>query len=569
MAKGRRRRGNQQRKGRGRLSAGAGSTRGAAPNAGHATHFLERLEQRLGGEAEELALELYHRPAALRAMMPRLTLPEKTERVALALAPGEQGPWVIVTREGSFVTCLARGMSPGDGYPVSYERLLAHRDRFLETRERIDSAGKLAPDSAYPFQTLLERALLGPISREEFRALEPTMALLGRELFQQLIADLQRAKQLYERLDRRPVDRRRDDRRLRELWTIHHRSCNILLLLSGSHFTPTLSLMADAVPTLFEMFEFLARPREVGLLLRLAHFIGRHGKLALACCKKLLQDPRVPSQLLVGICGLVAIGARTSKTRGELRKLWARLPQQIKGWSPAVGGLLRELFRDNALEVYMLTSVTPEAVLSTLPQSLSAWFEKHVEELEQSGELAAQLHVERGEEVDRSAAFAVFSWPERVAPPVGDDVDDDDTQLERARNVWGMLNLLLPQAVTGDASDFFLPHKHLPPPERRHLAAARRQVDVAIELASAVAGQISHQRAEKAPRVGRNDPCPCGSGVKHKRCCMGNDRDIEFERESVRAVVAERSATVATIGERYGFSMRDDTGRRHAGRAKP
>lgn len=25
-------------------------------------------------------------------------------------------------------------------------------------------------------------------------------------------------------------------------------------------------------------------------------------------------------------------------------------------------------------------------------------------------------------------------------------------------------------------------------------------------------------RAE--PKVGRNDPCPCGSGKKHKKCCL-------------------------------------------------
>ncbi|MGA1523171.1 MAG: SEC-C metal-binding domain-containing protein, partial [Planctomycetota bacterium] len=23
----------------------------------------------------------------------------------------------------------------------------------------------------------------------------------------------------------------------------------------------------------------------------------------------------------------------------------------------------------------------------------------------------------------------------------------------------------------------------------------------------------------EAPKVGRNDPCPCGSGKKHKKCC--------------------------------------------------
>ncbi len=26
----------------------------------------------------------------------------------------------------------------------------------------------------------------------------------------------------------------------------------------------------------------------------------------------------------------------------------------------------------------------------------------------------------------------------------------------------------------------------------------------------------------KSPKVGRNDPCPCGSGRKHKRCCGAN-----------------------------------------------
>jgi len=28
--------------------------------------------------------------------------------------------------------------------------------------------------------------------------------------------------------------------------------------------------------------------------------------------------------------------------------------------------------------------------------------------------------------------------------------------------------------------------------------------------------------ALSAGAVGRNDPCPCGSGKKYKKCCMGN-----------------------------------------------
>jgi SWIM/SEC-C metal-binding protein len=30
--------------------------------------------------------------------------------------------------------------------------------------------------------------------------------------------------------------------------------------------------------------------------------------------------------------------------------------------------------------------------------------------------------------------------------------------------------------------------------------------------------------AKSAPKVGRNDPCPCGSGKKYKKCCL--DRPV-------------------------------------------
>jgi tetratricopeptide (TPR) repeat protein len=35
------------------------------------------------------------------------------------------------------------------------------------------------------------------------------------------------------------------------------------------------------------------------------------------------------------------------------------------------------------------------------------------------------------------------------------------------------------------------------------------------------------------PKVGRNEPCPCGSGNKYKRCCL--DKDQAFEREALAA----------------------------------
>jgi uncharacterized protein len=49
------------------------------------------------------------------------------------------------------------------------------------------------------------------------------------------------------------------------------------------------------------------------------------------------------------------------------------------------------------------------------------------------------------------------------------------------------------------------------------------------ELSALQPGQITQKpapshstmRTQPRPRTGRNDPCPCGSGKKYKRCCMG------------------------------------------------
>jgi uncharacterized protein YecA (UPF0149 family) len=33
---------------------------------------------------------------------------------------------------------------------------------------------------------------------------------------------------------------------------------------------------------------------------------------------------------------------------------------------------------------------------------------------------------------------------------------------------------------------------------------------------------VTYQRA--APKIGRNDACPCGSGKKYKKCCLEHER---------------------------------------------
>lgn len=39
----------------------------------------------------------------------------------------------------------------------------------------------------------------------------------------------------------------------------------------------------------------------------------------------------------------------------------------------------------------------------------------------------------------------------------------------------------------------------------------------------------SHTFRREIKKVGRNDPCPCGSGKKYKNCCMKKDMEAEKE----------------------------------------
>ena len=36
-------------------------------------------------------------------------------------------------------------------------------------------------------------------------------------------------------------------------------------------------------------------------------------------------------------------------------------------------------------------------------------------------------------------------------------------------------------------------------------------------------------------KLGRNDPCPCGSGQKYKRCCLTSDAEVNAEMRRARA----------------------------------
>jgi preprotein translocase subunit SecA len=48
---------------------------------------------------------------------------------------------------------------------------------------------------------------------------------------------------------------------------------------------------------------------------------------------------------------------------------------------------------------------------------------------------------------------------------------------------------------------------------------------VAKEISTGASdGTVKKQPVRKDKKVGPNDPCPCGSGLKYKKCCMHKDK---------------------------------------------
>jgi len=51
--------------------------------------------------------------------------------------------------------------------------------------------------------------------------------------------------------------------------------------------------------------------------------------------------------------------------------------------------------------------------------------------------------------------------------------------------------------------------------------------------------KINSRQLEKAPKIGRNQPCPCGSGKKYKKCHLVTQREKMQKDQEIRRQVDE------------------------------
>ncbi|MGE5503618.1 MAG: YchJ family protein [Actinomycetota bacterium] len=106
-----------------------------------------------------------------------------------------------------------------------------------------------------------------------------------------------------------------------------------------------------------------------------------------------------------------------------------------------------------------------------------------------------------------------------LAPESRGDFDRDETDKWARSSRWQGLEIHAAEE-TGDsgAVDFTARYVHDGKPyAHRELSKFRKEDGRWYYVDGAVGARPVEQRV--APKIGRNDPCPCGSGKKYKKCC--------------------------------------------------
>ena len=458
-------------------------------------HFLQRLD-RVARRDADFALSLYRDPELVAWVIYYANLGEP-ERVAIAIEHPERGPFLIVTRQGRFVTCLGEDMSPAPHPVVTRARFEALAKRVHEARARQALAQRVVPSGAEASH-VIDLVVLRPdaISREELTAICGWQPVMMTSFYNSLVKDAAEVLKVRPRILRIGSAAPRSEPLLRWYWNA---------LLTNGHRAILASLghkewLGDHVPKHRQharatMSWPLARERVLSLSLRGAWLGARLGKAALADYRlEIAPEAWLDLKLIDAVMGLTAIGVRHANLASDARRASDRVvdgePDEHPDWVS-----LRRGLADSAQLVFDAPDVA----------------------------MAHTIALGRAEYVER-ARNAPEGSPYRVTDPaqVPEDwallaVLDSDAAVENDTPDKKLLTALLAvaYAARARAEDFYMPDAML-----RALRRPWRPARV-LEVVERVRNDEGIATRRTGPKQGRNDRCACGSGKKFKKCCGG------------------------------------------------
>lgn len=465
---------------------------------GHQAHFLRRVD-RLDHHHADLAMGLYRDPSIVRYLLELTRVPPDEGRVALALDDEGGGPFVIVTRDGRFVTCLGRGMKVGQDTRLLSRRALDIASNRVEgLRGLLQRASQLGRRR---IGHLMERVLsAGPaLSREEHDDLLSWSPLVEGEYVRALKQSVSLLSPLYERLCHAKRIGRRHEPVLKAYWNTAWAVAHLTALLGSNELT--IEGMAEWLDrngsvdhaTRLGLFCPLFDTWVAPLSLRAVWLPSAHPQVFFGTLKHALSEPSPSRAMLPAGFALAATALRHEDLRAEAQEIVDRMMceqgEHGSDFTRAVGQL-------------------SNATLSLADQGLGSYATR----------------------VGRSSArrIAADRATNEATRQLAAEMPDDAARafgLCKLGSLWNresetkQFMALLPEVATLRARDFYL--------TEGYASSFLSRYSFENALAYFDSRRNADQSRKRTPLVapktpGRNDPCSCGSGAKYKRCCGMN-----------------------------------------------
>jgi hypothetical protein len=452
----------------------------------HSVHFLQRLD-RVPRSLTDLALGLYRDEDRVRWILHYAHLPKDQERVALALDEGGDGPYIVVTREGRFVTALGYGMTPKNLTVLTRSQVDTFSARVDEARKRMDLAKEIVAPGKRPVDMLgLLTTRPWGLSREEFSAIAGWVPIMNLRFLVEIfeaVSTMGSFRDTYLGIQAKAFRKHRRTREtLESMWNMSHGIAARYLLATMGELVWVDDFAAkwteDYGPTWYATDE-----RIFAVAVRGAWAAARLGKALLPTYKRILSMPRDSSVSLDAVLALTAIGLRHAHLRDDARRIIATLLESEEEdsleWAKQLVTASDRVFdhpEDGLSEVALYGARMLRAKVQLAPH-------------------ASELRFARDEDVPREMALAVAV-----------------NQTFDSFNPFSFY--VLPWvAKLSSAEELYCPEA---------LAQVLRQ-PLAPELMAEV---YERQNRVAAPspvtrdaKPGRNDACSCGSGKKFKKCC--------------------------------------------------
>lgn len=447
-------------------------------------HFLERLE-RLGWRETELALGLYREPELVRLVLDSADAPEAA-RLAIALSDSPDPSYLVVARDGAFVTCLAPGMSPDETPVVAFEDLGVASERHAALRRLTAVYERTAGDAGRVEQLwrqLYEDAERLP--RTALAELAPLTALFAGDLPEAWTREGTHVRTLvYEDGPRLLRDRDRltdaDVERLREIWRSHWATGHLVGLF-GLQDKATLDRLDGELATIDGATVIGVEALELGfwpVALRGAWTGARFGAGALTRVEAALTERDAPEPFAFSAALQIAfIGAARGALRQDVRETLR--PSRDLGDESTPTEVLRWALA-RALGPDLLTDLAGGR-----------------EQLRKIG--VEQAPPDAGPIPPDIVGFGIANHRGNVFA--------DGYTMGLALSHLGWL-------ARTDLLDFY-PDDHV----LAELPAWTPEDSLALLEGAVAPAPGTSAPVRRAPKVGRNAPCPCGSGKKFKRCC--------------------------------------------------